>query len=196
MNDQLDTQAPSTPSDQPEESAGPGEEAYPLDSLLAATLAPLEDDYSPDRHGIPEFPDKTYADLEWSKLLDLVADKAVTPEGQALIPKLAPLPGQQAVERRLQELSECMQVMEEDERLPLRGVYDIREAIAHVRKGGTLVADDLEAIGRNCDTASRVERFVDNRRRKYPYLAAIGDELDPCDDLREALNHAIEPGGR
>ncbi len=178
------------------EASGPDEEAYPLDALLRVTLAPLDDDLSAQQLGAPAFPSKTYADLEYSKLMELVADKAVTPEGEALVPEMPPLPGEKAVERRLAEVRECLALLEDDERLPLRGLYDIREAIAHVRKQGTLVADDLEAIGRNCDTASRVRRFIVNRREKFPYLAAIAEDLDPCDELREALNHAIEPGGR
>ena len=196
MNQQRNSQTPVDSSGDSEAEHGPAEEAYPLDDLLRATLLPLEDDVSPETLGMPTFPDKTYTDLEWSKVLELVADKAVTPEGQQIIPQMPPLPGREAVDRRLREVRECLALLEQGERLPLRGLYDIREAIAHVRKEGTLVADDLEAVGRNCDAASRVRRFLVNRSDKFPYLAAIAADLDPCDEVREALNHAIEPGGR
>lgn len=191
MNDEP-TAEPASGAERP----GPGEDAYPLDSLVAATLAPLDDEVDAGSLGAPRFPPKTYADLEWDKVLELLAEKTETPEGSELAPELPPLPGEAAVERRLSEVGECMQLREEEERIPLRGVYDIREAIAHVRKEGTLVAEDLESIGRNCDTASRCKRFLENRGRKYPYLAAVGEGLDACEDLRSALNHAIEPGGR
>ena len=174
----------------------PGQEAYPFETLLRVTLSPIERDQRPVDYGAPSFPDKTYMDLEWEKLLELVAKKAVTPEGQALIPKMPPLPDRDAVERRMHEVRECMEMVEEDERPPLRGTYDIREALQHVRKEGTLHAEDLEAIGRNCDTASRARRFYKNRKRRFAYLWSGAESLDPCDDLRNALNHAIEPGGR
>ena len=196
MNEEANSRPTREASDSQQRAEGPSEEEFPLDALIDSTLAPLQDDYDPDRHGIPVFRQKTFDDLEWSKLLEWVQKKAVTPEGEKLVGRLPPLPGRQAVERRLQEVGECMELLEEDDRLPLRGVYDTREALEHVRKEGTLLAEDLEAIGRNCDTVSRSGRFLENRRRKFPYLAAIGEDLDPCDDLRGALNHAIEPGGR
>jgi len=171
-------------------------DSYPLETLVAATLAPLEEDVDPSTFGAPEFPDKTYHDLEWEKLLELVAEQTETPEGKRVVPELPPLPGEEAVERRLREVEECMQLRAEDERIPLRGVYEIREAVAHVRREGTLVAEDLEAVGRNCDTAARCKRFLENRSRKFPFLASVGEGLDACEDLRSALNVAIEPGGR
>ena len=192
MNDEP-KQAPTEPLD---DRPAPDEESFPRDVLIATTLAPLGEDYSPEESGIPVFPQKTYADLEWSKLLGLVEEKTVTPEGLELIAQLPPLPGRDAVERRMHEVRECMEMLDDDEQLPLRGVYDIRDAIAHVRKEGTLVVEDLEAIGRNCDSASRTKRFLENRARKFPFLASIAEDLDPCDDLRSALNHAVEPGGR
>lgn len=173
----------------------PDESTYPLEGLLGATLAPLGDGFDPVATAGARVPPKTFEDLEWDKLLELVAERAITPEGQELVRRLPLLPDD-GVERRLHEVRECMRLREEDERIPLRGVYDIREALAHVRKQGTLVADDLEAIGRNCDTASRCERFLANRSERFPHLAEIGADLDPCDDLRDALDHAIEPGGR
>lgn len=180
----------------------PDEDSFPLDRLIGLTLHPLEDEEADDLEAgwadAPgaTIPSKTLHDLDWERVVGLVAEKAVTPEGQSLIPRLPPLPDKPAVKRRLHEVSEAMRMLDEDEDPPLRGQHDIRRALNHVERDGVLVAEDLEAIGRNCDGASRVGRYLKNRSREYPYLAAVGDGLDPCEDLREALNQAIEPGGR
>lgn len=191
---------PVTPVDlDPDQRPEPSDDAYDLDRLIDATLEPMEgpdDETSATIYGRPEIPRKTENDLEWDKVLELVASKTVTPEGAEVVPDLLPLPDRGAVERRLHEVRECMEMLADEDRPPLRGRHDIRKALAHVKREGTLVADDLEAIGRNCDVASRCERFFETRSDRQPYLHAVAEGLDPCDELREALNHAIEPGGR
>lgn len=178
------------------------DDAYPLKELMAATLAPLLEGDDADardralRIDEDDLPKKTLDDLQWSQVLDLILKHAVTPEARELIPQLLPLPDEGAVERRLEETREALAMLADDEEPPLVGLKDIRRAVSHATREGVLVAEDLEAISRNCDVASRVRRFFDNRRHRFPYLAAVGRQLDPCDTLRETLNHAIEAGGR
>jgi DNA mismatch repair protein MutS2 len=177
------------------------DDAYPLEELMASTLAPIfaeEDGRVGEgvRISDQKLPGKTLDDLQWDQVLDLIGKHAVTPEAQELIPQLLPLPEQGAVERRLDETREALEMLGEDEEPPLVGLKDIRRAVSHAARDGVLVAEDLEAISRNCDVASRVRRFFDNRDHRYPHLAAVGRQLDPCDGLRDALNHAIEAGGR
>ena len=177
----------------------PSDEDYDRNRLIRATLEPMERPDDEDElsvYGGAEIPDKTQHDLEWDKVLELLESKTVTPEGSEIVPELPPLPDREAVERRLHEVRECMEMLADEDRPPLRGLHDIRKAIAHVKREGTLVADDLEAVGRNCDVVSRCERFFETRADRYPYLHAVAEGLDPCDELRDALNHAIEPGGR
>ncbi|MGM0557187.1 MAG: endonuclease MutS2 [Myxococcota bacterium] len=175
------------------------DDAYPLANLMASTLAPLFDEESAaDARRLDDenLPRKTLDDLQWDQVLDLILKHAVTPEARELIPQLLPLTERGAVERRLEETREALQMLEEGEEPPLVGLKDIRRAVSHATREGVLVAEDLEAIGRNCDVASRARRFFENRKEQLPYLAAAGRQLDPCDSLRDTLNHAVEAGGR
>jgi len=146
--------------------------------------------------GAPDIPPRSRRDLEWSKLLEILGEYAVTPEGEEIVGNLPELPDSGAVTRRLHEVGEAMRMLEEYERPPIGGLRDIRKAIAHVRKQGTLVAEDLEAVGRNCDVATRVASFFKGQDDEFPYLSAIGRQVAPCEECRKALDHAIEPGGR
>ena len=139
---------------------------------------------------------KTLADLSWDGVVAELNEHVRTPEARELIAELCPLSSQELAERRHAEVAEWMELLSEGEDAPIYGVSDIRKAVAHAERDGVLVAEDLDAIRRNGDVVARGKRFFANRGQHVPKLAAIGSLLDPCEDLREALGAAIEPGGR
>jgi DNA mismatch repair protein MutS2 len=179
-----------------EDQATIDEDAFSLSALMAQTLAPLDEEPGAERAEAVDLPEKTLQDLQWPSLLELMGRHVVTPEGAELVGRLRPLSDRGAVERRLAETSEALRLLQDDQPPPLGGLRDIRKAVKHVTREGTLVAEDLAAIAQNCDVASRNRRFFDSRRGRVPYLAAAGRKLDPCDELRRELHHAIEPGGQ
>lgn len=178
-------------------------DAYPLDAMLRMTLAPLRQEHADKARQERELPiwervrvpEKTLTDLQWGQLVEHLRQGALSREGQALALATAPLQERGAVIRRMNEISEGQLLQESDERPPLRGFNDVRKALHHVLRGGWLVAEDLYAIGQNCDVASRVARFYQSRLEVAPHLNELAQRLDPCDTLRHTLNHAIEPGG-
>ncbi len=184
-----------TQSDNAQETAGPDplDGAFPLAELMDETLAGLGKDGRASRIDLPQ---KTLDDLQWSELLEQMLRETVTPEGGELIPKLAPLSGRGAVERRLAETKEALRLLDEGDPPPLVGLRDIRQAVLHVTREGVLVAEDLAAIAQNCDVASRNSRFFKSRAGRIPFLADVGRKIDPCDELRRELHHAIDPGGQ
>jgi DNA mismatch repair protein MutS2 len=159
--------------------------------LIETTVAPL--------NGVDQadpVPSKTYDDVEWRTLTQQIAEQTSSPEGRELALSLTGLADRELAEARLREIAEYMTVLEEGEEAPIYGLRDIRQAVQHVAREGILHAEDLEAIARNGDVASRVRRFFRNRVETAPILSDIASRLDPCDELRQALNHAVEPGGR
>lgn len=146
--------------------------------------------------GSEAFRSKTAQDLEWDQVQAHVQSFALSPEGGELASMLGPLPTREMAARRMTEVAEYLALLETEGEAPLRGLRDIRKAVAYASREGTLIADDLEAISRNCDVASRTGRFLRHRVEIAPTLGAIARSIDPCLELREALNHAVEPGGR
>jgi DNA mismatch repair protein MutS2 len=180
--------------------------AYPLELLMEHTLAPLRagEDVPTDLPSWDEeapweairIPAKTLDDLEWSQLLEQLANGTVSSQGRELAFALRPLPNRPAVERRLREITESQSLLDQSDPPPLRGMSDMRRALAHVVRGGVLGGEDLWAIARNCDVASRAARFYAHRAGRIPYVASASAGLDPCDELRATLNMAVEPDGR
>ncbi|RAL22360.1 hypothetical protein DL240_10955 [Lujinxingia litoralis] len=161
--------------------------------LLRTTLRPLIEE--PDDR-LRDIPQKSLRDLQWDQLLAELHKLARTPEGQFLIEELRPLPSRELVNQRLAETAELMALLENDDAPPLGGLREIRRALQHVSRQGSLRAEDLEAISRNCDVAARVARYFQSRTDVLPNLGLIGMQVDPLSDLRATLTHAIEPGGR
>ena len=162
-------------------------------ALIDATLRPLAAE-PPSQHGA--LPLKTYRDLQWDQLLEVLVQECQTPEGRFVLTHLTPPHDRAGVERRLAEVAQVMELLETDPAPPLGGLRDIRKAVHHTTKEGTLVVEDLAAIGRNCDIAARVHRYFKSRTDKIPHLAQVGRLVDPCRRLRAQLNEAIDAGGQ
>lgn len=159
--------------------------------LFAETVAPLRGEDCD-----AELRPKTLADLSWSRVLEHVAEHAQSAEGHELVHALRPLSTRGVAERRLAEVAEWSQLLEEEQRPPVYGLRDIRKAVQYAERDGVLIAEDVEAVGRNCDVVARVIRFFQLRCENAPLLAGVASLLDPCEDLRQAVEIAIEPGGR
>jgi len=198
-----DTQAPEITEESSEQPREVPADAFPLDALMEMTLEPLRSAQSEEEDAQPlypwertEIPQKSFHDLQWPQLAEHLSNAAVSPEGRMLALSLRPLQKREAVERRMQEISECQQLLRIDDAPPLRGLSDIRKAIAYATRGGVLIGEDLYAVARNCDVAARASRYFRQRKVNAPYLGEAAWALDACDELRHALNHAVEPGGR
>lgn len=160
--------------------------------LIDRTLQPLYEEGDAVGGDLPE---KTYRDLQWGRILDRLRDESQTPEGSEILSDPLPPPTPESVELRFREIREVMELMELDAPPPLGGLHDIRKAVRHTTLEGTLVADDLDAIRRNCDVAARVHRYFKSRSEKLSTLAPVGRLVDPCRELRDELSEAIDAGG-
>lgn len=161
------------------------------------------------KHGeSPQFVEKTATDLEWSAVVEQLFRHQLTPEGGLIAEQLGPLPSSKLATIRLQQIAECMELLSTEDDLPLRGTQRIRESVAYAAREGVLSATDLEAISKTCDVASRTRRYLRHRNELSPSLYALASlvesqfdgkvvrGLDPCRELRETLQYAVEPGGR
>lgn len=163
---------------------------------LDFTVEQLFRDTHAARHEPREFVAKTAADLEWDHVRQHVRSHVLTDEGLDLVGTLGPLASREQAEARLGQVSEYQSLLEGNEEAPLRGARDVRRAVEYARREGVLSGEDLDAIGRTCDVASRVRRFFKHRTEVAPTLWAIASRLDSCPEIREALQRALEPGGR
>ncbi len=141
-------------------------------------------------------PEKTYSDLEWDVLQDILAGFAKSDRGYALLENLEPLESEDMIKLRLGHVGEWLAVINEDSEPPVYGIRDIEKAAIHASKHGILEPEDLESIAAQCDIVSRAKRYFSSRLETLPQLNEIASRLDPLQELQIAINRAIEPGGR
>ena len=191
-----------------EDVPSPVDAHFPLDHMMALTLEPLrrlqgsdseKDDASADwleawrRTNMPK---KTFLDLQWEDLIGHLLAGSVSAEGRLLVHALGPLEDPGAIARRMHEIFECQGLLEEDDAPPLRGIKDIRRAVAYARRGGVLNGEELAAVARNCDVAARVSGYFGARREQAPLQHQVAAQIDDCEALRQTLEHAVEPDGQ
>ena len=136
--------------------------------------------------------------LEWPRLLELLAQQAQSTLGAARCRSL-PLTEELAVaQRRQQETTEMVRLIEGDEPMPALSFPDIREHISRASKGGVLEAQELRDCATMLALMEDLERFMAQDRIEAQMLAQIVAPLCGIKWLRpvrSAIDAAIQPDG-
>ncbi|ADU50954.1 MutS2 family protein [Thermaerobacter marianensis DSM 12885] len=134
--------------------------------------------------------------LEYTKILELLADQASFSLGAERCRSLEPLTVPDAVRERQAETEEAARLLEREGEIPLAGLADIRRPLQRAAKGGILSPEELLAVAGTARGARRLRAFLLNREHAYPRLAARAARLVPQPALEEAVAAAIGDDGR
>lgn len=148
-------------------------------------------------------PDKTKADLEWSRLLDAIAARCAGPMGRDRALDLSFAVSREEARARLAESREATELHRDGEPLPVLDVPDVRPALERVRVGGVLGPVELREVASMLATARVLRRFLHVRRDKRPALSAslltdpmldrVADEVASCFDPDGSLSDRASP---
>lgn len=138
-------------------------------------------------------PEKTRADLEWTRIEGAILQRCHGPRGGG-----GPIPVPTTVEGAATaraETAEALALRTAGEALPLDGILPIRPALGRLERGGELDGRALADIASTLRAATRLRRFLDARKTRVPALHAACP-LDPTlDETAESIEHAIDPDG-
>lgn len=139
--------------------------------------------------------DKTAADLEWSALLDRLAERCTSRLGAARARAIRPAETLDDARVRYERLREALDLASRGEMLPIDGVTDVVELVDRLERGADGTAAELHALRQLLRQAHTLRRFVGARRATHPALAtALG--TDPAlDKLLATLEFAIDADG-
>ncbi len=142
---------------------------------------------------VNEIEHKTRVDLEWGQLERAVAERCRGPRAQSLSLGLAD--SFEDAKLALDEGREARALLEQDQPLPLDGVCDIRASIQHLERDGVLDSGTLRDVRSTLRTASRLRRFLSQRKDLVPCLydaCAIDPTLE---SLEEEVGMSIGDDG-
>ncbi|MFO0557484.1 MAG: Smr/MutS family protein [Polyangiales bacterium] len=139
--------------------------------------------------------EKTAADLEWSALLDRLAERCTSNLGAARARAITPAETLDDARLRYERLREALDLASRGDMLPIDGVTDVVEFVDRLERGADGTAAELHALRQLLRQAHTLRRFVGTHRETHPALAtALG--TDPAlDKLLATLDFAIDADG-
>lgn len=140
-------------------------------------------------------PEKTKADLEWSRLLEAVAARCAGPMGQTHALGLPFAATRDEARTRLAESREAAGLHRDGEPLPVLDVPDVGTSLERIRVGGVLGPVELRELASMLGSARVLRRFLHARRDKLPTLSAnlVTDPM--LDRVADELASSFDPDG-
>jgi DNA mismatch repair protein MutS2 len=140
-------------------------------------------------------PQKTRADLEWSRLLEALATRCEGEAAKRLARALAPLTDDDELHATIREVGEAMRSLAEGEPIPVPGLPDAAAAHERATHGGVLGPAELRAVAEVLAAARALRRFLHARRADLPALAAALSTDPVLDRVEEEISGSFEPDG-
>lgn len=139
--------------------------------------------------------EKTAADLEWSLLLDRLAERCTSSLGAARARSTQPAETLDDARERNAILREALDLASRGDMLPVDGVTDIVEFIERLSRGADGTSAELHALRQLLRQAHTLRRFVGSHRDTHPKLAESLSTDPSLDKLLATLDFAIDPDG-
>ena len=132
--------------------------------------------------------------LEFNKKKEIWKGYAMTDGAKEAIEGAAPMLSESQVLARLRETTEARDMIQRSGQPPLVSLSGIREWMRLAEIGGCLTAEQLEGMERALAAVDRMKRYLEQGKIHETALAWYGDDLQSCQDLREAIGQQIRGG--
>ncbi len=139
--------------------------------------------------------DRTLRVLEFPRVLEALAEGAVTSMGRAVVRALRPSTDPDVVRDALDETAEAVALAAEAE-IPVRGARDLVPLAARAVAGGVLEPAELLDVAQTLEVARRVHGYLRARRVQAPRLAERGEMLAVLADLEAEIGRALDERGQ
>jgi len=135
--------------------------------------------------------------LEFSKVLDILAQYAATSMARRKARALLPESAAGGVELALRETTEMAEALREGYALPLGSIDDVTGQAERARSGGgPLEPAVLSNVATCLEAAERVARSLGRQGRSYPALVRLGQSIPTCPELAERIRSSIDVNDR
>lgn len=139
--------------------------------------------------------ERTIRVLEFEKIIAKVQNFAGSAFGKELAAKLRPVKDLVQIREAQQITSEAVRLLTENDRIPLGGIFDIREAIKRAAIGGVLSPRELLDVASTIRASRLMKEFLIQQREKVNYLADWGQRLGSYPALERELERCINENG-
>ncbi len=135
--------------------------------------------------------DKALKTLEYDKILNLLANQAVSDGGRKKLLDLRPMTDAALIREAMAETDEAVSVILRKGQLPLGQIYEIEDLLHFVRKGGSLTMRQLLHVLYNLKVAENVRTFLKSDLPPLPIIDGIREVIAVFPGLAENIDRCI-----
>ena len=104
--------------------------------------------------------ERTLRILEFHKIIDRVAELAGTSLGKELVRRIEPVNEISIIQEMQQTTTEAVKILTETDRVPLGGIFDVRDAVKKAALSGVLSPQELLEIGSTLRASRLMREFL------------------------------------
>jgi DNA mismatch repair protein MutS2 len=139
--------------------------------------------------------ERTLRILEFDKIIAKVESFATSLYGKELVRDLKPFLALSQIKEAQQITTEAVRLYTENDRIPLGGIFDIREAVKRAGIGGILAPPELLEIGSTLRASRLMKEFLSGQTDQSALLVEWGRNLGSFPALERELERCIGPNG-
>ncbi|MDO8684201.1 MAG: endonuclease MutS2, partial [Armatimonadota bacterium] len=115
--------------------------------------------------------------LEFRRIVEQLKDQAACELGRWAVSGIHPASDIESAQRRQKETSEAKSIFQNEGRIPLDGIRDIRPYIEKARLEAMLQPLELLDVCRTLSSARRLRSFLTKLSEHYPLMSSIGGRI-------------------
>ena len=140
---------------------------------------------------------KLFKTLEFDKVRDILASRAVSPMGSERLETISPMSNAKLVEGELERVEQMKRVLERENTIPISGLNDIRSYLKLLSaEGAVLEGTALQEIAQALSVSRALSGFFHHRREDFPALYKLSSRLEIFPEIEEMIGEAISPEGQ
>ena len=129
--------------------------------------------------------------LEFEKILDMLAEKAVSPAGKEMCLKLTPSSKEEIIESMQTQTADALNRLIRNSSAPFTDKADIGECLEALKKERSLSIPELLRISVLLDTTSALKSYGRSDRENTDSLTEYFEGLEPLSDVQKELKRCI-----
>ncbi|TCL64242.1 DNA mismatch repair protein MutS2 [Hydrogenispora ethanolica] len=139
--------------------------------------------------------ERTLTVLEYPKIIAKLAEFASSTRGKELVQELQPLTYLSEIREAQQITSEAVQILLETDRIPLGGIFDIRNSLRKAALGGSLIPQELLEIAATIRASRLMREFLSEQGETLTILPEWGGRLAAFPGLEREIERCIADNG-
>ncbi|MFB6290562.1 MAG: endonuclease MutS2 [Candidatus Bipolaricaulia bacterium] len=140
--------------------------------------------------------ERTYRDLEFEKLKNIVKEFSVSSLGETRIEELSPSSDREVIEEELAKVEECRKLLEKPEPFKLGELSDFNPLINQAEEHPPLEATDFLKINGTLKVGQEAKEFIlDQPPEDTTYLAELAENIHGLENLQTEIKSKIDRRG-